>query len=97
MADIDLKSIEAQIASLSPEEIKKQLVDIKTRQKVMQKKYYDKDRAKAQRDKKAAEIKVLVERAKQLGFYDEILEQANEQADAKLAVEEAEGAEATGK
>ena len=95
--DIDLNAIEASIGNLTEEEIRKQLLDIRTRQKVMQKKYHDPVKAKASRDKKAAFVKLLAEKAKSLGIYDEVLEAANVAADAKLAEEEVEaltGAEA---
>lgn len=90
MAEIDLSAIEAQIAAMTPEEIKKQLTDIKTRQKITTKKYYNPEAAKKQRQKKAAEIAAMVEAAKKLGIYDQVMAEAGVAADAKLADAEGE-------
>lgn len=90
MADIDLSQIEAQIAELSPEQLREQLTQIKTRQKVAQKKYYNPERAKLQRAAAAAKLKALEAAARAAGIYDEIEAAAKAAADAKLAEEEAE-------
>lgn len=95
MADLDLNAIEASIAQMSEEDVKKQLLEIRTRQKVMQKKYQDPAKQKANRQKKAAEIAALVKRAKEAGFYDSVVEQAKVAASEKLAAEAAEATDDT--
>lgn len=88
MAELDLSTIEASIASMSEEDVKKQLTELRTRQRVQQKKYHNADAAKAYRAKKNAEVKAMVARAKALGIYDSILEKADELADEKISAEE---------
>src|SRR5260370_34009370 len=90
MAELDLTAIEASIAALTPEEIKKQLTDIRTRQKVNQKKYQNVETQKAYRQKAAAMNKLLVAKAKELGLYDEITAEAKRRADEQLAEKEVE-------
>lgn len=87
---IDLSAIEAQIATMSEEDIRKQLLEIKTRQRVMQKKYNNPETQKRARLKKAARDKAMVEAAKKLGIYDQILEEAKEAAEVQLAEQEAD-------
>lgn len=91
--EINLDELEASIANLTEEDIRKQLLEIRTRQKVMQKKYHDPVKAKEYRAKKSAFQALLAKKAKQMGIYDSILDAANEAADAKLAAEEAEKGE----
>lgn len=82
---IDLASIEADISKLSKEELFKALVDIKSKQRIATKKYYNPETAKKQRQKRAAFAKALADKAKELGIYDEIVEAASEVADEALA------------
>jgi hypothetical protein len=92
-AAIDLKALQAEIAKLSPDEVAKQLLDVRTAQRVQQKKYHNADAAKAYQQKKQAKIKAMADAAKGLpatepGFanlYEQIKKQANDAADAKLA------------
>jgi len=90
MADLDLSTIEASIAAMSPEEIRAQLTAIKTKQKITQKKYYNPETAKRARVKKAQEINALVAKAKELGIYQEVLDEANSKADEALGAAEGE-------
>jgi hypothetical protein len=96
MAELDMAAIEASISQMTEEDVRKQLMEIRTRQKVMQKKYHDPVKAKASRDKKAAFVKALAEKARRLGIYDDVLQAANDAADEKLAAEAAEEAEEVG-
>lgn len=82
---IDIKAIEADVAKLSQEELFKALVDIKSKQRIATKKYYNPETAKRQRQKRAEFQKLLSAKAKELGIYDEILEAASEVADEALA------------
>ena len=90
MADLDLSAIEASIAAMSPEEIRKQLTEIKTRQKVAQKKYYNPEVGKAQRARAKAKTDALVAAAKAAGIYDQVMVEAGKLADEKLAEQEVE-------
>lgn len=83
--NIDLAALEQEIKNLSPEEITKQLLEVRTKQRIQQKKYHNTDAQKAYRVKRAETLKLLAKRAKELGMYDQIREQANAAADAKLA------------
>lgn len=90
-AVIDLDAIQAEMANMSEEDLRKTLLDMKVKEKVNTKKYYNADTAKKQREKATAKRKALIELAKSRGFYDEINSQAAELATAKLAEEAAEG------
>lgn len=98
---IDIAALEKEISALTPEEIQKQLVDLRTKQKVAMKKYHDPVKAKAYRQKKAEAQKAMAARAKGMpatkpGFanlYEQILDEASERADAKLAESEVEASE----
>ena len=100
--EIDLAALEADIAQLSPEDLKKQLLDAKVRQKVATKKYYNADTAKKARQKKAAILKAQAELAKTMpstdarykNLYEQIMAEAEEVAAEKLGENEAEDAEA---
>lgn len=89
---IDLNAITAEVNQLSEEDLRKALVEMKTKQKVSTKKYYNPETAKAARQKKAAVFAAMVAQAKALGLYDQIDAEASEAAEAKLA--EADEAEA---
>jgi len=96
--EIDVQELEAQIEKLSPEELKKMLLDAKVRQRVTSKKYYNPETAKKARDKKALVLKAQAEAAKNLpatdgksaNLYEQILSEAAVLADQKLAEEAAE-------
>lgn len=90
--DINLDEIQAQISGLSKEDLIKQLVDVKVRQKVTQKKYYNPESAKKARLKRTAVINAMVEKAKALGIYQGILDTASAKADEELGASEAEEA-----
>lgn len=90
--DIDLEKIQAELSSLSQEDLVKQLTEVKMKQKIAQKKYYSPETAKKARQKRAALISAMEARAKQLGIYDDILAQAGKQADEALGTAEAEQA-----
>lgn len=96
--EINVDEIEQELARMTPEEMKKVLLDAKVRQKVMTKKYYNPEKAKERRQKAAAVLSAQSELAKGMpatdgkskNLYEQILAEANELADAKLAQEEAE-------
>jgi hypothetical protein len=87
--EIDLEKIQAEIGTLSQEELVKELLAVKTRQKVNQKKYHDPEVAKKSRLKKQARIKAMEDKVRALGLYDQVLKQANDAADEELGAAEA--------
>lgn len=92
MVGINLDTIEAEVGKLSLEELKKQLLDAKVRQSVATKKYYNPEKAKARRQQVAAKFSAMVEKAKELGIYEDLMDEARELADEKLAEEAEEAA-----
>jgi hypothetical protein len=90
---IDLEALKSEIANMSADDVAKQLLEIRTSQRVQQKKYHNADAAKAYQQKKAAKIKEMAAHARTLpatmpgyaNLYEQIKAQANEAADAKLA------------
>lgn len=87
--DIDLGAIEAELAKMTPEELKAQLVEIKARQKVATKKYYNPETAKKARLKKAAQVQAMMELAAKMGLIEQINKAATEEANRRLAAERA--------
>ena len=96
--EIDVNELEQEIAKLTPEELKQQLLDAKVKQRVATKKYYNPETAKKARQKKSATLAAQAELAKTMAatdpkyknLYDQIMAEAAELADAKLAQDEAE-------
>ncbi len=86
---IDLSKFEEQLGSMTEEQLRAQLLAIKTKQAVNMKKYYNPENAKRARLKKQAEIALMVETAKKLGIYDSIKAEAKEKAEAIVAEDEA--------
>jgi hypothetical protein len=82
--NIDLAAIQAEIQNLSPEEIQKQLVELRTKQRVNQAKHHNTEKQKQYMAKRNAGFKLMAERAKAAPrtdgkagtLYDQILEQA---------------------
>jgi hypothetical protein len=108
MSEIDLSKVDADIASLSMEDLSAKLTKIRTREKVTQKKNYNSPAAKRYQAKARAEAKAMKEKAKSLPgtemnpdtgkLFDSLWEQisfnAEVQAEAKLK-EEAEESTST--
>lgn len=82
---IDLAALEAEINSLSPEEIQKQLIDLRTKQKVNQAKHQGSAAQKLYMKKRAEMFKLMAVKAKQLGLYDGIQAEAKKAADLIIA------------
>lgn len=82
---IDVAAIEAEVLKLSPEEIRKALLDFKVKQNVTTKKYYNPETAKRARQKKAAMQALMVKMAKEAGIYEGIVEEAKLKAEEILA------------
>lgn len=87
---IDIAAIEAEVAKLSPEDIRKALLDFKVKQNVTTKKYYNPETAKRARQKKAAMQAEMVKLAKAAGIYDDIVAEAKTKAEEILAEEDAD-------
>ena len=81
---IDLSAVEAEVGKLTREQIEAELLKVRTRQKVQQKKNQGSDKQKAYALKQRARIKLLTEMAKKGGYYDAVNAKAEEQADEKL-------------
>lgn len=87
--EIDLDALQAEVAGMTQEDLMKQVLDLRTKQKIQQKKYQNTPAQKAYRAKRAEMQKAMIARAKELGLYDEIKAQAEKAADAKIADEKA--------
>lgn len=93
--DIDLAKIEAELAAYTPEQLQEELLKIRTRQKVQQKKMQGSASHKSYQQKAQAKRKALVALAKQKGIYDAVNEEAERRANEILSkeAEEEVGAE----
>lgn len=81
---IDLEAIRGEVAEISDEAVREQLVALRTRQRVAQKKYHDPAKQKLYQAKNRERQRLMVERAKGLGIYEEILVEAGQRADEQL-------------
>ncbi len=96
--EIDIEALKAELESLSEEDLRKQLLDAKVRQRVATKKYYNPESARNQRLKRAEKLKQMQERAKGMpatdskygNLWEQIQAEATAEADRQLAEEEAE-------
>lgn len=96
--EVDYAELEAQLNQMTPEELKKQLLDAKVKQRIATKKYYNPETAKKARDKKSAMIKAQADAARKLpatdgksaNLYEQIMAEASRLADEKLGESEAE-------
>jgi hypothetical protein len=92
---INIPEIEAEISKLSPDEMQKQLLTIRVRQKTQQKKHYDPEKMKQyqmkQREKaKALKTRALGTPATKPGFanmWEQINAEAEAEADRRIAEE----------
>lgn len=101
--EIDLAAIEAELDQLSPEQLAAELLKVRTRQKTQQKKMQGSPSHKAYQKKAQEKRKLLIAKAKALGIYDTVNEQAEEaakiaysklqEADAETETDETETAE----
>jgi predicted P-loop ATPase/GTPase len=82
---IDLEALRAEVSNISLDDARKQLLELRTRQRVQMKKYHDPEKAKAYRQRRSTFLKLLADKAKAAGIYDEILAEADEAADMVLA------------
>ncbi len=95
MADIqiDLTKVQAEISSMSPEQIREKLTKIRVRDKVQQKRNYNSETAKKYQMKAREEKRLLKQKAIELGLWDAINEEAESKAEEKLAEEALTGEE----
>lgn len=82
--ELDLAGLEASVASMSYEDLIKQLVEFKAKQKANTKKYYNPETAKKARLKRAAQISAMEKFAKENGMWDAIKAKIEERADELL-------------
>ena len=83
--ELDLSAIEAEISNMSQDDLYKELLDIRTKQRTAALKNRNPESAKKARLKRMARIKALMEAAKAAGVLDKINAEAT--AKAKAAVE----------
>jgi hypothetical protein len=88
--ELDLDALQAEVSQMSEEDIRKALVEVRSKQRVQQKKYHNTESAKSYQKKRAAKIKLLAEAARKAGIYDAVLKEANEKADQILAEDAAD-------
>lgn len=88
--NIDLAALEAEVGQISEQELREQLLNLRVKQRVQQKKYQNTEAAQKYRKERAEKNKLLMQRAKQLGIYDQIKDEADKRADQQLAGEEAD-------
>lgn len=95
MADevqIDLDKIKAEVAGLTDDQLKEQLLSLRVREKYTQKKNYGSASAKLYAARSREKAKLLKEIARSKGIYDAIDAQAEETAEQRLADERAAAA-----
>ena len=86
-AGIDLSSIEAEVSKLSSADLQAELLKFRVRQKVQQKKHYNPDNMKKYQARQRERMKLLKQKAIDLGLWDKINADAEAQAEAKIASE----------
>lgn len=86
--EIDLNALQAQVkeemSKLSNDDIRKQLLDLRIREKTTQKKQYGSDAAKKSAAKQREKARELKARAKALGIYDDVDNEAEKAAQEKF-------------
>jgi hypothetical protein len=82
---VDLSAVEAEVSALTPEQVKEKLLAIRVRQKVQQKKQAEKGGQKAYNQKQQALRNAYKQQAIKLGIYDDIVKEADKQAEEKYA------------
>jgi hypothetical protein len=90
MADgpqVDLKAVTAEVSKLSKDQLKEEVLKMRVRQKVQQKKHQGSPKQKEYQARQREKNKLLVAKAKELGIYDAINDEAEELAESKLAEE----------
>lgn len=86
--EVDLNQISAEIAGLSQEQLMAEVLKTRVRQKVQQKKQQGSGAQKSYQLKQREKFKLMKAQAIKLGIWDKINEEAEAQAEAKLADEE---------
>jgi hypothetical protein len=81
---IDLAALQAEVAGLTPDQLRERLLKVRTRQKVQQKKMQGSSSQKAYQLKQRELAKLMKEAAIKLNIYDNIEAQADAAAEAKL-------------
>ena len=85
---IDLAALQTEINGMSQEDMAAQLLKIRTRQKVQQKKHApDKEKQKFYQMKGREKAKLLKAAAIETGVWEQIEAEANKAADAKIAAD----------
>ena len=82
--EIDIAAIEAELAGMSEEELAAEVLKVRTKQKIQQKKMQGSASHKAYQMKAQAKRKAIIALAKSKGIFDAINAQAEKDAEAKL-------------
>lgn len=85
--EIDLSAVEAEIEKLSPEQLAAEVLKLRTQQKVQQKRNQGSDKHKAYQKQIQEKRKLMIAKAKELGIFDKINEDAEAAAEAKVKAE----------
>jgi hypothetical protein len=97
MSEIDLDAIEsevtASVGNMTPAEVEAELMKLRVRQKVAQKKYQSPERQKTYQAKQRSFRQAIAARARELGVYDSVNAKAGEEADRILAESDVEPVE----
>jgi len=81
--EIDIDKINAEIGTMSEADLASALLKVRTQQKTQQKKMQGSEAHKAYQKKQQEKRKLMIAKAKELGIYDSINEQAEAAAKAK--------------
>lgn len=88
--EIDTAAIEAELAGLSEEQLAAEVLKVRTKQKVQQKRMQGSESHKKYQAKAQAKRKLLIQLAKDRGIYDSINEQAEARAEELILAEAGE-------
>lgn len=86
---IDYEKLQKEISSLSDDQLKEQLLNLRVREKYTQKKNYGSASAKLYAARQREKTKLLKALAREKGFFDQVDALAEEKAEERLAEERA--------
>lgn len=82
--EVDLAAIEATLEKMSPDQLAAEVLKIRTQQKFQAKKNQGSAGHKAYQKKQQEKKRLMIAKAKELGLYDKVNEQAEAAANAKF-------------
>lgn len=84
---VDLDAVKKEVGALTEDQVREQLLKIRTRAKVQQKKYQGGEGQKKYQMKAREKARLLKERAMELGLWDKVNEEAEANAEKLLEAE----------